>query len=205
MNSFFDCPACDESLALGAVEEYCAQAPKYSQVSRIVITECTAPDPFTNAAGVISIVADAIDNTAITGLKSKLLVVAGGVGEPEETIVDVELRNQIVSNRQYTLTAKLNITSQANYEFVRQLQCGGTNFRFWYEDLGGFLYGPVLPSGNGGGIRPSSVRAAMPKGEGRDDVQEATITLIFDSLNDPNRYASPFTTAAVCAPAVVEG
>lgn len=182
------------------------EAPELSQINYLFISFCLAPDPFLNdGSDVISLVALGIDNTNADNTKTRQLLVEGGIAEHEVT--EVEGPNQTmlipVGGRSYELSARVIISNQLVYEYLRNHQSSKLDFRIWYQDLAGFLYGEVMPalSTEYGGIRPSYVNVQFPKGEGQQDRGYAQLILRWKADAEPHRYISPVTVSDGCAPA----
>ena len=105
-----------------------------------------------------------------------------------------------VVKRDYELSHRIPISNDQVYNYLRQIQDGLLSFRFWYQDLGGYLYGQTLVNGatTKGGIFPSFVNVQFPKGEGRDDRGYATLILRWSADADAHRYTSPVTVDSNC-------
>lgn len=182
--------------------------PDLSQINYIVISPCTAADPFVNdGSDVVTLVTPAeIDNTNADNTKSRQLLVEGGIAEHEVT--EVEGPNQTtlipVGGRSYELSARVIISNQLVYEYLRSMQSGNIDFRFWYQDLATYLYGPTKTTAEAateyGGIRPSYVNVQFPHGEGAQDRSYAQLILRWTADADPPRVNSPITVADGCAP-----
>lgn len=139
----------------------------------------TTPTNVTPASGV------GIDNTNTDNTKSKWLVGIGGVAEPEETIDEYPKLQRKVTERLYVLTFRVLNMVQAQYDFLRKLQCGDTSFTFYYGDLGGWVYGIE------GGLSPNSVDVDFPHGGGNTDKNQAILTISFRANGDPDRHVNP--------------
>lgn len=209
-NDFLTIPVdCDTAYNLPALpsDPNCILAPKLSQVNYVFITPCAAGEPFVNdGSDVVTLTADAIDNDNADNTKTRQVLGEGGIAEHEVTEIPGPNRTTLIPNggRAYELQHRIIISDQEVYEFLRYLQAGWTDFRFWYQDLGGYLYGETMTTAEAattyGGIRPSYVNVQFPKGEGRDDNGYATLILRWDANAEPHRYTSPVTVAAGCAP-----
>lgn len=197
---------CAAQTALPALPEdpYCVSAPNYSQIHSIVISPCASEDAFLEDTG-DAVIGTAIDNTNAANTTPRLLYGKGGVAEHEVTEYEGPGRRNVISLRGYTITHEISLNDPLMYEFLRRLQCNYRQFRFWYIDLAEYLYGPIVAAAatTYGGIIPSYVNVQMPKGEGRDDQQVATLEIRFESrTGDPPRWASPLPSgAALCEPA----
>jgi hypothetical protein len=193
INSFLSCPAdCDTTFTLPAIaaDQDCTTVTfNYSQVCGIYFVLVDADDPLTwTDPAAPTATAGAIDNTNTDGTKVKYLVGRGGMAAPEKTELSVFKRKTKVVNRRFTLTLTVDNMTDANYEFLRKLQCGDTSGTFYFEDVADFIYGPE------GGITPRSVDVDFIHGEGDDDVQSAQVIIVFDSNDgNPPRFSNPLS------------
>jgi hypothetical protein len=192
INEFLTCPAdCDTALVLGALptkQDCTSWKQRYAQVRGLLIIPTGAAPPldFTTPKDP-TVNPGEIDNTDVTGLKSKLLFGEGEIPEPEATTDDYPNRKQRDAFKTYTLTHTIKSLDDETYEFLRLLQCGRTDFTFMYDTVGNWLFSDAAV-----GISPDSVRVAFPRGGGRDDKELATITLVWEADGDPDRANSPF-------------
>lgn len=183
MNSFLTCPAdCDDELTLGPIEvvqDCTAYSQRYSQLCGLILMPdgATLPADWTSAADW----GDVIDNAITGNAKGRYLVGEGEIGEPEGVEAEYPKRKTRVSSRVYTLEFSVRNLSDVQYEFLRQLQCGWIDFTFWHETVGGRLFGGTT------GIEPLGVNVSFLYSGGRDDKEEAVITLTFESDGDPDR------------------
>lgn len=196
INSFTTCPAdCDDDNLLPAIAAI-QDCPSYEQVKSQVHTLYLMPqvagvssaDPFTNFATTPTATASAIDNTATSNLKAKFLVGDGGVAEPAETVLDYPMNQEKVIERLYSLVFNIRNLSQAQYDFLLQVQCGNTDIPFYYASGMGttqWVYGKQ------GGIAPKKVTVTFPKGAGKDDRDFATIKIDWLATGDPDRRVNP--------------
>lgn len=190
MNTFLTCPAdCDTALTLGAIDvnqDCTSYQQKYSQVCDLIITPDSANAPLDwTGAPTVAAVAGEVDNSDVTGAKSKWLVVEGGVPVPEKVTDEYPKRKSKTSFRVYTLTATVKNLSDEMYAFLRQLQCGDTSFVIWYANVGGHVFGGA------NGIDIASIDVDFPLSDGRDDKESAIITITWDADGDPDRGDAP--------------
>lgn len=208
-NDFLGIPAdCDTAVLFSALpaDPNCVLPPGLAQVNYLFISFCTAVDPFVNdGSDVITLVANEIDNTNADNTKTRQLLGEGGIPEHEVTEVPGPNRSILIpaGGRKFEINHRILITDNDMRNFLRKFQGGKLNFRFWYQDLSGWLYGPVLPtlSTTYGGIFPSFVNVQMPKGEGPDDYNYATLTIRWDADADAPAYISPVSVSSTCVPA----
>lgn len=191
LNTWTDlnCPDCTETLNLGALpaDQSCNSIPKLSQVCDLYITPNGAAQPFDwTGAPTIALVAGEIDNTNVDNTKTKWIVGRGGVSEPEEIETQGFKGFSTISKRRYTLTMEVSILEQEHYDFVRQLQCGWSDFTFNYGNRGKHLFGDT------NGITPVKVNGQLPLQDGEDDTEIGRIIIEFETDNgDPRRGDNP--------------
>lgn len=185
------CPAdCDTDLQLPAIpeEQDCTTyAQTLSQISDIYIVPDGAPDPITNWATTPTATALAIDNTVTDNSKSKWIVGQGGVAVPEKVTTEYPKLKSKTDERIYSISFTIKNLVAAQYDFLRQLQCGWTGFKFYYGDLADFIYGVS------GGLSPEYVDVDFPKGEANTDKNIAILTLRFRANGDPERRTNPLS------------
>lgn len=158
-----------------------------SQVCDLYILPSLTGDIFTdwnNVGGISNAAQDdgvGIDNANTDNTKAKWLVGIGGVAEPTETITEYPKLQRKVTERLYTLTFRVLNLVQTQYDFLRQLQCGDTDFKFYYADLAGYVYGIE------GGLAPLSVDVDFPHGGGNTDKNLADLIITWRATGDPDR------------------
>jgi len=187
------CPAdCDDQLLYPAIaqDQACTNYPQgRSQISHLVLRPTGAPDPLTswgsNSSATPTATANAIDNSNALNAKSKRLAVIGGLPVPEVTVTQYPLRQEKDTDKRYTLEATYYQLDDASFEFLRQVKCGKINFKFYYEDLAGYIYGIS------GGLTPLLVRVVFPKSNANDGKNIAIIRLTFRATGSPQRRANP--------------
>lgn len=190
MNTFLTCPAdCDTALVLGAIDvnqDCTSYQQKYSQICDLIIQPDSANAPLDwTGAPTVTAVLNEVDNASALGTFSKHLVGEGGIPAPEKVADEYPKRKTKVNFRLYTLTFLVKNLSDAQYDFIRQLQCGSTDFKIWYANVGGHIYGGTT------GIDVLSIDADLPLSEGRDDKESATITITWESDGDAQRGDAP--------------
>lgn len=184
------CPAdCDEDNLLPAIPESqdCTSYPQtLSQISDLYIMPNTSGvDVFTDWATTPTATASAIDNTVTDNSKAKWLVGIGELPAPEKTTTEYPKLKRKNDERLYSISFRVLNLVDAQYDFLRQIQCGWTDFTFYYADLAGFAYGIA------GGLVPEFVDVDFPKGGGNTDKNVGVITLQFRADGDPERRANP--------------
>ena len=190
MNTFLTCPAdCDDALDFGAIDvnqDCTAYQQKYSQVCDLIIQPDAANAPLDwTGAPTVSAVAGEVDNTNTDGTKSKWLVGEGGVPVPEKITDEYPKRKSKTSFRTYTLVFNVKNLSDDQYAFLQQVQCGNTDFKIWYANVGGHIFGGTT------GIDIASIDADLPLDESRDGKEVGTITITWDADGDPTRGDAP--------------
>ena len=183
-----DCATDNVWPAIPAEQECPSYTQSLAQVSGLVIIPDGAPDVFDDWAGdnpTQVYTNDSVDNTVADNTASKWLIGIGGVAEPEETLLPYPLLQEVVTERTYTLTHRIFNLSNTMYDFLTKLQCGALNFTFYYNDLGGYVYGVD------GGLAPFSVDVDFPKGGGNDDRSFADIIITWKAAGDPDRGTLP--------------
>ena len=188
-NMLTGCPAdCDETNTLPAIPaaQDCASYPQtLSQIGHLYIMPTGATNPWTNWATTPTLTGGAIDNTEALNAKTKWLVGIGELPAAEKTATEYPLLKSKQTDRLYTMSFRVLNLSDAQYDFLRQIQCGSLGFTFWYGDLGDWLYGLS------GGIVPDFVTVSFPKGEGNTDKNVGIIRLSWRADGDPERRVNP--------------
>lgn len=188
------CPAdCDDVLLFPAIpaSQDCPNYPQgRSQIARLYLLPNTmSGDIFaswgTTSAATPTYVSNSIDNTNALNAKAKVLVGKGEIPVPEKSTLGYPLLKTRTIERRYPLAFTVYQLDDANYEFLRQIQCGNLNFKFYYGDLEGYVYGIA------DGLVPDFVNVVFPKGNGNEDRNTAIIRLSWKATGDPQRRANP--------------
>ena len=182
MNSFLTCPDCEDVFALGPIpadQDCTLYDQRYSQVCGIILHPDSAslPADWTDAASWATV----LDNGILTSGKGKYLVGEGEIRAPEGDLTEYPKRMQRITSRGYTVDITVKNLSDEQYAFLKQLQCGAIGFKFWIETVGGRLFGGA------NGIDPDLVDVAFLYAGGRNDKEEAVLTIIYESDGDPPR------------------
>jgi hypothetical protein len=196
INSFTTCPAdcaTDNLLpAILAIQDCASYEQVKSQVHTLYIMPqvggVASADPFTNFATTPTATAGAVVNTNTDNTKAKFLVGDGGVGEPTEVVLDYPMNQEKVIERDYPLTFNIRNLSAAQYDLLKKIQCGNTDFTFYYASgmsTTQWVYGKQ------GGIVPKKVTVTFPKGAGKDDRDFAVIKINWLATGDPDRRVNP--------------
>jgi len=188
------CPAdCDDVLLFPAIPAS-QDCPNYeqgrSQISKLYLLPNTmSGDIFASwgstSAATPTAVSGAIDNTNALNAKAKYLAGRGEVSVPEKTTLEYPNLKTRLTDKRYTLTFTHYQLDAATYEFLRQVQCGNLNFKFYYGDLAGYVYGIA------DGLVPDFITITFPKGNTNTDRNTAVIRLSWKATGDPQRRANP--------------
>ncbi len=157
----------------------CGLSPLLSQVCGLLILPKGAPPPasWVSASAMSAI----IDNTVTDNSAGKWIVGRGGIERPEETIISLGKRTRVIAERLYTLDYEINIRPNGVYNFMQALQTGYRNFNFWYNTMGGRLFGGP------NGICPDFVTAWAEYGDEPDEVERGFIQLQWYADGSPLR------------------
>lgn len=189
------CPAdCSEEFFFQALDadQDCPGIPDLSQITDLWIKPNTADSgevPFTGwTDGVYTLTANptAIDNSVTDNSKVKWLAVIGGIDAAEKVTARVHKFQDVIVKRRFTLTATILNLSDAQYEFLRSLQCNPTNYTYWYGNSA-HVFGKAT------GITPVFTDVDFPLGAGENDYEQATLTLVFEARVDPERKSNPYS------------
>lgn len=187
------CPAdcsTDFEFPILDTDQNCAGVPNLSQLTDLWISpNDSALSPFANwVTSGYTILANptAIDNSVTDNSKVKWLTGVGGIDAAEKTVIRVQKFQDVTLKRRYTLTWTIYNLSNAQYEFLRALQCNPTNYAFWYGNS-------THVFGKSTGIIPVLTDVDFPLGAGDGDVELATLTIAFESRVDPERKSNPYS------------
>lgn len=189
------CPTdCDDVLPLYPAIPTSQDCPNYdqlrSQISRLYLLPNTmSGDIFaswgTTSAATPTYVSSSIDNTNALNAKAKELVGRGEIAVPEKTTLSYPLLKTRNLEKRYTLAFTHYQLDASTYDFLRQVQCGTLNFKFYYADLNGYVYGIA------DGLVPDLISVVFPKPNGNTDRNTAIIRLSWKATGDPQRRANP--------------
>jgi hypothetical protein len=142
----------------------------YSQIGDFVIVPDGAPDPFENFAegATLTLTAGAIDNAGTDNTTGRRLRGKGSLGEGENQTVEGPYRQTKIVSVTAPFEFIVDNVSEENRAIARALQCNPTNFK-------AYLGTADHTFGKAGGMAMSNVRAVLPLGAGRDDVQQIII------------------------------
>lgn len=187
------CPAdCSTDFEFPALDtdQNCAGVPNLSQLTDLWISPNDSElSPFANwVDGGFTILANptAIDNSVTDNSKVKWLTGVGELPAADKTVVTVQKFQKVTLKRSYVISFTIYNLSNAQYEFLRALQCNPTNYTFWYGNSA-HVYGKST------GIIPVQTDVDFPLGGGEGDVELATLTISFESRVDPERKSNPYS------------
>lgn len=184
-----DCSVEFEFLNLDT-DQNCAGSQELSQITDVwmqpVGGTATAVSPFTNWATTPTVTAGAVDNSVADNTKTKWITGIGSVDAPDKTTVTVHKRLTVTLKRRYTLAMDVfKVDSQANYDYMRHLQCNPTNYRFWYAN-------EAHAFGKDTGLIPVYTDVDFPLGAGDQDLEKAVLTIQWEAKIDPERRVNPY-------------
>ena len=185
-----DCTDVNLLPAITAEQDCTGYEQGLSQVCDLYILPSGAGDIFDAWEDPLVATADSVDNTSTNNTLAHWFVGEGGVADPEEIIDEYPKLKRKISERLYTLTFRVKNLVQAQYDALRQFQCGDTSFTFYYGDLAGYVYGIR------GGIPPESVDVDFPHGGGNTDKNVAILTITFRLTTDSDRFTNPHPETA---------
>ncbi len=177
-----DCADVNLLPAIGADQDCTGYEQTLSQVCDLYIIPDTAGDIFDDWSTTAVNVADSVDNTLADNTKAHWFVGIGEVAEHEPTIDEYPKLQRKVSERLYTLTFRVLNLVAAQYNALRQFQCGDTAFTFYYGDLADLVYGIE------GGLAPESIDVDFPHGGADTDKNVGIITITWRANTDPDRH-----------------
>lgn len=138
-----------------------------------------------NSSATPTYVSNSVDNSNALNAKAKALGGRGEIAVPEKTTLEYPFLKIRQTDKRYSLVFTHYNLDDATYEFLRQVQCGSLNFKFYYADLAGYVYGIA------DGLVPDFVTVRFPKGNGNTDRNVAIIDLKWKATGDPQRRANP--------------
>lgn len=181
VNNFCLCDTCETEFLFPALDadQNCAGSPSLSQVTGILIipTGVTLPTDWESKEDWEEV----IDNGDTVNSSGKYLTGIGSVDAPDKTIVTIAKGVQEITIRTYTLLLEVFNLSDAQYEFLRSIQCNPNNFTFWMENAGSHLFGGEE------GISPTLTDVDFPLASAENDMEKATLTIQWRATCDPPR------------------
>lgn len=128
--------------------------------------------------------ADNISNSSSSVLAVRKWTVIGSKPRPQQTEKKISHDRIITGNKNHVLNIKIDETNDTNYEnIVRNSECGGQR-AFWYETVGGKLYG-----GNAGILGSVIIDDVIV--EDSEDIERFEGEIKWSAKFHPERITSP--------------
>ena len=173
------CPTgCQNDVPVVSFDE-CNPEVDFSEVDKIYL--CAINNPladWTDAAGWATRLSDS--GTDPEDIRE--LWVSGELPEPERTETEIDNERDVWSPMKFTLTAVIFETNLTNYDFIRQLQCGG-EYLMWYS-AGENMYGGTT------GIEVN-IKADHLITKGSKEANTIQIVVTWDAKHSPERITNP--------------
>jgi hypothetical protein len=177
---------CDFTLPVVQFDD-CAPEVVYSEIRRIFLAKKAAA-PFSNWLNATEWLAR-MSQTSTTGNDYiRPLTVIGDKPAAADVVKEISNGRRVVIGKDHTINFSIDDVSQANYDFMRGLECGG-EFRLWYETEGGFIYG-----GNEGIVVRLTINDVLNRG--RDEIETLVGVITWRSKFSPERGISPIYSGA---------
>jgi hypothetical protein len=184
-NDFCTCHDCDNVLNFPVLPELgCFDAPTHSEVGAIIFlpTGATAPADWTSVTDWKAV----FNNVDTSNAAAKIFMGIGSIAEPETRQQRIAKGVEEIFLKRWTLEMLTNTMGNTIYAFVRFLQCHPMNYRFWFWDMGGFLYGGE------NGIKPWLTDANVSRQSGEQSLLSATAKITYQNCGcDPERVYLP--------------
>lgn len=169
---------CQNDVPVISMDE-CNPSVDFSEVDKIYLTAINNPlADWTSAAEW----ATRIDNSGIAAADIRELWVSGELPEPERTATEIDNDRDVWSPMKFILPAVVFETNLINYDFVRQLQCGG-EFLMWYS-AGENMYGGTT------GIEVD-IKASHLITKGSKEANTINLEPTWDAKHNPERITNP--------------
>lgn len=140
----------------------------------------------TTSTPIVANTVSSIDNADTTNTKVKWLTFVGDLPASDKTTQTGIKFTTITVRRTYTLTGVITNLSDAQYDFLKGLQCNPLSFTFWYANTAHFY-------GKDTGICPTFVDVDFPLTSGEDSIESATITIQWKAKGEPERRNNPYS------------
>jgi hypothetical protein len=181
------CPAnCDFTLPVVQFDN-CAPLVVYSEICRIFLAKKAAA-PFTNWLSATEWLARMSQSSTTGNDYIRPLTVIGDKPAAADIIKEISNGRKIVIGKDHTINFTIDELSQANYDFMRGLECGG-EFKLWYETEGGYIYG-----GNEGITVRLTLNDVLNRG--REEIETLVGVITWRSKFSPERGISPIYSGA---------
>lgn len=182
----YDIPTCPDcaNLALPEVNFNECNIESYESEVSTVYLALDDPDVDCCAAGAIDITTPAGIEAAVTAGDLIVMFGIGDVPEPEFTERVVSKRRRVIGNKRHVLNFTIDDMSDANYEALRQLECGG-QFRIWFATVGGRIFGGDC------GILVDVNSRPLVLDRGEDTFERGELSFSWDRKAAPERGIDP--------------
>lgn len=133
------CPT-DCSSALPIVNfDKCNPQVAFSEIRRIFLAKETAT-PFTDWRLAPEWVTRISETDVVDDDTIRPLSVIADKPAPASIVVEISNGRNYTVGKDHTINYTIDDISELNYEFMRNIECGG-KYKMWYETEGGFMYG----------------------------------------------------------------
>lgn len=173
------CPTgCQNDVPVVSFDE-CNPLVDFSEVDKLYLTAINNPlADWTDAAEW----ATRIDNDGTDAEDIRELWVSGELPEPERTNTEIDNERDVWSPMKFTLPVVVFETNLINYDFVRQLQCGG-EYLAWFS-AGENMYGGT------DGIEVN-IKASHLITKGAKEANTIMLEVTWDAKHNPERITNP--------------
>jgi len=169
---------CQNDVPVVSFDE-CNPVVDFSEVDKIYLTAINNPlADWTDAAEW----ATRIDNSGTDASDIRELWVSGELPEPERTSTEIDNERDVWSPMKFTLPAVIFENNLTNYDFIRQLQCGG-EYLMWYSS-GENMYGGT------DGIEVN-IKASAIITKGAKEANTLPLEITWDAKHNPERITNP--------------
>ena len=178
-NPIITCPTgCQNDVPVVSFDE-CNPLVDFSEVDKLYLTAVSNPlSDWTDAAEW----ATRIDNSGVAASDIRELWVKGELPEPERTNTEIDNDRDVWSPMKFTMPVTVYETNLINYDFVRQLQCGGEYLMWW--SAGENMYGGT------DGIEVN-VKASHIITLGSKEANTIVLEVTWDAKHNPERITNP--------------
>ena len=125
-----------------------------------------------------------ISNTDVASQDAiRVLTVIADKPAAADVVKDLSNGRKKTLRKDHTVNYTIDETNDANYEFMRKLECSG-RVKFWYETAGGKLYG------GDEGIK-GDITGNIVNNSGADEIETIQGTITWKAKFSPERVNSP--------------
>lgn len=148
--------SCDADLPVVNFSD-CNPVVEFSELRRIFVAKSTAA-PFNDWTQAAEWLARMSQTSTVGDDYIRPLTVIGDKPVPTGVVKDISNGRRMTIGKDHVINFLIDDVSDENYDFMRQLECGG-QFRLWYETEGGRMYG-----GNNGILVNMSIDSQLNRG-----------------------------------------